>query len=90
MPDWPRALRVFLGTIALGDLAWEAVHLLLYTIWRTGAPGEKVFAVVHCTGSKLMIALACLALALVLVREPAWPARAHRRVAALTIGVGAA
>ena len=90
MPDWPRALRVYLGTLALGDLAWEAAHLPLYTIWRTGTPGEKAFAVVHCTGGDLLIALACLALAIVLVGEPAWPARAHRRVAALTIGFGAA
>ncbi len=90
MPDWPRALRAYLGTIALGDLAWEAAHLPLYTIWRTGTPGEKVFAVVHCTGGDLLIALACLALALVLVGKPAWPARAHRRVAALTIGFGVA
>ena len=90
MPDWPRALRAYLGTIALGDLAWEAAHLPLYTIWRTGTPGEKVFAVVHCTGGDLLIALACLTLALVLVGKPAWPARAHRRVAALTIGFGVA
>jgi hypothetical protein len=90
MPDWPRALRVYLGTIILGDLAWEAAHLPLYTIWRTGTPGEQAFAVVHCTGGDLLIALACLALALVLVGEPAWPARAHRRVAALTIGFGVA
>ena len=90
MPEWPRALRVYLGTIALGDLAWEAAHLPLYTIWRTGTPGEKAFAVVHCTGGDLLIALACLALALVIVGEPAWPTLGHRRVAALTIGFGAA
>ena len=90
MPEWPRALRVCLGTIALGDLAWEAAHPPLYTIWRTGTPGEKAFAVVHCTGGDLLIALACLALALVLAGEPAWPAHAHRRVAVLTIGFGVA
>jgi hypothetical protein len=88
MPDWPRALHVYLGTVGLGDLAWEAAHLPLYTIWRTGTLGEKAFAIVHCTGGDLLIALACLALALVLVEEPAWPARAHRRVAGLTVGFG--
>ncbi len=31
-----------------------------------------------------------MALALVFVGEPSWPARAHSRVAALTIGFGAA
>lgn len=90
MPDWPRALRVYLVTIALGDLAWEAAHLPLYTIWRTGTPGEKAFAVVHCTGGDLLIALACLALALVLAGKPAWPVRTHRRVAVLTTGFGVA
>ncbi len=54
MPDWPCALRVYLGVVALADLAWEAAHLPLYTIWRTGTPGEKAFAVVHCTGSDLL------------------------------------
>jgi hypothetical protein len=90
MPDWPRALRVYSGMIALGDLAWEAAHLPLYTIWQTGTPGEKIFAVVHCTGGDLLIALACLVLALVLAGEPAWPARAHRPVIAMTIGFGVA
>lgn len=80
----------YLGTIAPGDLAWEMTHLPLYTIWRTGTPGEKAFAVVHCTGRDLLIALACWALALVLAGEPAWPVRTHRRVAALTIVFGVA
>jgi hypothetical protein len=88
VPDWPRALRVYLEVIALGDLAWEAAHLPLYTIWRTGTPGERALAVVHCTGGDLLIALTCLALALVLAGEPAWPLRTHRRVAALTIVFG--
>lgn len=88
--DWPHALRVYLGTIALGNLAWEAAHLPLYTIWQTGTLGEKVFAVVHCTGGDLLIALACLALAIVLAGEPAWPVHAYRRIAALTIGFSVA
>jgi hypothetical protein len=90
MPDWPRALRAYLGTIAFGDLAWETAHLPLYTIWRAGAPGEALFAAVHCTGGDLLIALSCLALALVVAGERAWPLRAHRRVAGMTIGFGVA
>ena len=73
IPDWPRAPRVYLGTIALGDLGWEAAPLPLYTIWRTGTPGEKAFAVVHCTGGDPLIALACLALALVVGGSPRGP-----------------
>ena len=56
----------------------------------SGTPGEKAFAVVHCTGGDLLIALACLALALVLAGKPAWPVRTHRRVAVLTTGFGVA
>jgi hypothetical protein len=88
VPDWPRALRVYLGVIALGDLAWEAAHLPLYTLWETGTAGEKLFAVLHCTGGDLLIALSCLALALISVGDRGWPLYAHRRVAAVTVALG--
>jgi len=90
VPDWPRALRVYLGVTALGDLAWEAAHLPLYTLWETGTAGEKLFAVMHCTGGDLLIALSCLALALISVGDRAWPLHAHGRVAVTTaiLGVG--
>jgi hypothetical protein len=38
----------------------------------------------------ILIALSSLVLALFLVGDPAWPARAHRRVVALTIAFGLA
>jgi hypothetical protein len=32
--DWPRSLRAYLAVIAAGDLAWEALHVPLYTWGR--------------------------------------------------------
>jgi hypothetical protein len=82
---WLRALRTYFAGVALGNLAWESLHLPLYTIWTTGTPGEKAFAVVHCTGGDIVIALAALTLALILVSGRGfWP------VAVLTIALGVA
>lgn len=87
-PDWPRALRVYLGVIAVGNLAWEAAHLPLYTLWNTGTTKEKLFAIVHCTGGDLLIALTCLTIALTTVGHRDWPLRAFRPVAAVTMVLG--
>ncbi|MDN3563548.1 hypothetical protein ACFQY5_33285 [Paeniroseomonas aquatica] len=87
-PDWPAALRVYLGVIAVGNLVWEAAHLPLYTLWNTGTAQEKLFAIVHCTGGDVLIALTCLALALITVGHRDWPLRAFRAVAAVTVVLG--
>lgn len=87
-PNWLSALRAYLLTVAAGDLAWEAAHLPLYTLWRTGTAGGKLFAVVHCTFSDLLIALASLALGLVLAGHRDWPVRRFGAVAALTVAFG--
>ena len=84
-PHWLRALRMYVALIALGNLAWEILHLPLYTIWTTGTRGEQAFAVLHCTGGDVLIALAALTLALVIAGERGWPA-----VATLTIVFGVA
>lgn len=65
-PDWLQALRVYVWVTVFGNLAWESLHLPLYTIWVSGTVGEQLFAVVHCTGGDILIALASVALALVL------------------------
>ena len=62
--DWLRAFRIYFGTIAIGNLAWESLQLPLYTIWTAGTFGEQVFAVVHCTGGDMLIALAGLVVAM--------------------------
>ena len=86
--NWLSALRAYLATVAGADLVWETLHLPLYTLWRTGTVGEKIFAVVHCTFGDLLIALATLALALILVGHRDWPARRFTQVAALTLFFG--
>ena len=87
-PNWLSALRVYLLTTAAGDLAWEAAHHPLYTLWRTGTAGEKLFAVVHCTLGDILIALASLALGLVLAGHRDWPVRRSRAVGGLTVALG--
>ena len=74
--------------IAVGNVAWDMLHLPLYTIWRTGTARENAFAVVHCTLGDLLIALSALTLALVLVGDRAWPARSFRPVAMLAMLFG--
>lgn len=64
---WLATLRTWLLVVAGGNLLWEAAHLPLYTIWRTGTWQENAFAVLRCTGGDLLIATASLTLALVLV-----------------------
>lgn len=82
---WLGALRAYLAVVALGHLAWEALQLPLYTIWKTATLGEQAFAVAHCAGGDVLIAVAALTLALVLVGERGlWP------VALLAIGLGVA
>ena len=86
--DWPRAWRLYLVATVLGHFAWETLHLPLYTIWTSGSPRERAFAVVHCTGGDILIALTALALAIATVASPSWPARSHGRVLAVTIALG--
>jgi len=86
--DWVRGLRTYLLVIAFGNLIWETLHLPLYTIWNTGTLREKLFAVVHCTGGDVLIALASLALALVIGADRTWPKRGWTRVVLLTVSFG--
>ncbi len=87
---WLVALRAYLLVLAVGNLIWEAAHLPLYTIWRTGTWRENAFAVVHCTGGDLLIGTASLILALVLAGHQAWPARRFGLVATLAMVFGLA
>jgi hypothetical protein len=65
------------------------VQLPLYTIWRDGTAGEIVFAVLHCTGGDILIALASLTGALLLLGR-GWPLDplAFRQVAVLAVAAG--
>jgi hypothetical protein len=38
---WLAAARAYLVAAAVGHLLWEAVHLPLYTLWRTADTGGE-------------------------------------------------
>jgi len=87
---WLSLLRHYLLAIAAGNLIWEFAQLPLYTIWRTGTPGEIVFAAVHCTGGDILIAGAALIGTLVVVGGKDWPVHRYRTVAVTAIAAGVA
>jgi hypothetical protein len=47
--DWLLTIRRYLLTMVLGNLAWEALQLPLYSLWQSGTTREIAFAVLHCT-----------------------------------------
>ncbi len=88
--DWLRALKVYLGAVATGNLVWEGMHLPLYTIWTSGTVGERAFAVLHCTGGDILIGVAALIGALLVAGVREWPASGFWSVALLTITLAVA
>jgi hypothetical protein len=86
--NWLGAQRVYLLTVVIADLVWEAAHLPLYTLWQSGTSGEMLFAVVHCTLGDLLIALAAMTLGLVIAGHRDWPRRRFAAVATLTLAFG--
>lgn len=88
--EWLPALGIYLGVIGGLNLVWEVLQLPLYKIWTTGSFGEQTFAVVHCTGGDLLIALASLVAALLITWAVDWPQQSFRRVAILTVAIGVA
>jgi hypothetical protein len=87
-PSWIATIRRYLLFVAGANLVWETAQIPLYTIWRDGTPGEIAFAVVHCTGGDVLIALSALVAALVLVGRGDWPSEGFVRVGALTVALG--
>lgn len=85
---WLAVLRRHFLVMAPGSLAWEFAHMPLYTLWKTGTPGEIVFAALHCTGGDIVIATVALAAALLVTAPGAWPERGYGRVAATAIALG--
>jgi hypothetical protein len=72
------------------SLAWEAVHVRLYTLWHEADPAYIVLSVVHCTFGDLLIGAASLGLALIMVRAGALPAWPWRTIALVTTLIGVA
>ena len=87
---WLAGLRVYLGVVFVGSLAWEVLHLPLYSIWTAGTLREQAFAAGHCTLGDLVIAACALTLALLLVGGPRWPRDRFWPTATLTVAFGLA
>jgi hypothetical protein len=49
MSNWLQAVRAYLAAVTIGNLAWESLHVPLYTIWDAGTWRKVAFAVLHCT-----------------------------------------
>ena len=60
----------------------------LYELWQTGTWSEIAFAVLHCTGGDVLIALSSILLALLLVGHSNWPTNSASRVLIVTILLG--
>lgn len=88
--SWLDALRRYLLFILLAHLGWEILQLPLYTIAWDGTLGEIAFAVIHCTGGDLLIALSALSFALVVFGHVDWPGKNHIAVTVATVAVGVA
>jgi hypothetical protein len=86
--NWLRGLRLYLSVILLGNLAWEILQLPLYTIWSTGTFREIAFAVVHCTGGDVLIALTALTVALITAGSKDWPVDRFHPVMLATVSLG--
>lgn len=89
-PDWVAVLRRYILYSAAGHLAWETAHIPLYTIWVDGTWGEIGFAILHCTGGDLLIAMSTMMLALFITGGAAWPLEHRRKVLAVALGLGIA
>ncbi len=87
---WFPAMRRYLTAIAVGNLAWEAMQMPLYTLWRTGSTRDIAFAVVHCTGGDVLIAEAALVGSLLLLGGADWPRSHFLRVGGTAIVSGLA
>lgn len=85
-----RALILFryLPAMALLNLAWEAAHVRLYTIWTERSTGYVAFAVAHCTLGDLVLGGAFFALALILTRAGEAAGWRWSWIAVLTVVLG--
>lgn len=76
--------------LAALNLAWEAAHVRLYTIWSEEPLPRVAFAVMHCTLGDVLIGTGAMALALML-QQPGplkrWP---FARIGAAATGFGVA
>lgn len=80
----------YLPWLAALNLAWESLHVPLYTLWKEAEASYIAFAVVHCTLGDVMIGGSSLGLALIVTRAGTLEGWRWRRTAALTAVIGTA
>jgi len=90
-----RATRRFIGLrylplLAALNLAWEAAHVRLYTLWQEAELAYIAFSVVHCTLGDVLIGAIALLVALIAGREGALAGWRWRRIAVVTTIFGVA
>src|SRR5690606_3683987 len=78
----------YTGLSAAAHLVWEIAQLPLYRLWHTASPGELAFAVLHCTGGDVLIAVCALLVTIVLLTARRWPHANALPVAFLAIPLG--
>jgi hypothetical protein len=72
------------------NLAWEAAHVRLYTLWQEAEAAYIAFSVAHCTLGDALIGIAALVVALTLTRAGLIAYWSWARVAAITSLAGVA
>ena len=72
------------------NLAWEAAHVRLYTLWQEAEAAYIAFSIVHCTLGDVLIGVAALVVALTLVRAASIAHWFWARVATITSLAGVA
>lgn len=86
---WRVTIRNYLLASAAAHLVWEVGQLPFYSIWSEGTLGERVFAIVHCTGGDVVIA--CMSLVLpIIFAKAGWPEdrQTYLRVAVAAVALG--
>lgn len=70
---WLGCLRRYLIVLAGGNLAWEALHMPLYSLWETGTYRQMVVYGLHCLAGDLLIGMSALVMALLIFGNRGWP-----------------
>lgn len=87
---WRLIALGYLPWLAGLNLAWEAAHVRLYTLWTEAEPAYVAVAVGHCTLGDVLIGAISLLLALIAGRERALASWRWRRIAIATALAGVA
>lgn len=87
---WRLIVLGYLPWLAGLNLAWEAAHVRLYTLWFERDASYIAFSVLHCTLGDVLIGAAALFIALIAGREGPPAQWRRRRLAFVTALVGTA